>query len=225
MQTLLPARIRLTGNIPDPTGPLLAGGAGDPAAASKALRAALTTAIVDATEVERLAELVRTVGASATDTGDQAELETVSAAKGCDVQAINRAEAGNLQLSPQQDSWVRNARPSEGAQAIDRAEAEYLQLSPQQDSWSRNSSTSENMQAIDMAEAENLQLSPQQDSWIHNASTSEIYSVHELWTDSGLATVGAPVVERAETSRLIESGVATHTILELHDRLGSFIKR
>src|SRR5450759_887447 len=145
MQTLLTARIRLTGNIPDPTGPLRAGDAGDPAAASKALRAALTTAIVDATEVERLAELVRTVGASATDTGDQAELETVSAAKGCDVQAINRAEAGNLQLSPQQYSWSRKSR------------------------------TSENMQASDMAEAENLQLSPQQDSWIHNASTSEIY--------------------------------------------------
>ena|SRR5450759_4617184 len=81
MQTLLPAHIWLTGNIPDPTGPLRAGDAGDPAAASKALRAALTTAIVDATEVERLAELVRTVGASATDTGDQAELETVSAGR------------------------------------------------------------------------------------------------------------------------------------------------
>jgi hypothetical protein len=191
MQTLLPARIRLTGNIPDPTGPLLAGGAVDPAAASKALRAALTTAIGDATEVERLAELFRTGGASATETGDQAELETVSAAKGCDVQKINMAEAGNLQLSPQQDSWVRNARPSEDAQTID------------------------------MAEAENLQLSPQQDSWTRNARTSEIYTVHEVWTESGLATVEDPLAERAETSRLI----ATHAILELHDRLGSFIKR
>jgi hypothetical protein len=221
MQTLLPARIRLTGNIPDPTGPLLAGGAVDPAAASKALRAALTTAIDNATEVERLAELVRTGGASATETGDRAELETVSAAKGCDVQAIDMAEAENLHLPPQQNSMVRNARPSEDAQTIDRAEAENLQLSPQQDNWSRDSCTSENVQAIDIAEAENLQLSPQQDSWTRNASTSEIYTVHEVWTESGLATVEAPLAERAETSRLI----ATHAILELHDRLGSFIKR
>ena len=220
MQTLLPARIRLTGNIPDPTGPLLAGGAVDPAAVSKTLRAALTTAIDHTTEVERLAELVRTGGASATKTGDQAELETVSAAQGCDVQKINIVEAENLHLPPQQNSLVRNARPSEDAQTIDMAEAANLQLSPQQDSWSRDSSTSENVQAIDMAEAENLQLSRQQDSWIRNASTSEIYSVHELWTDSGLA-----LAERAETSRLMESGVATHTILGLHDRLGSFIKR
>ena len=195
MQTLLPARIRLTGNIPDPTGPLLAGGAVDPAAVSKTLRAALTTAIDHATEVERLAELVRTGGASATKTGDQAELETVSAAQGCDVQKINIVEAENLHLPPQQNSLVRNARPSEDAQTID------------------------------MAEAANLQLSPQQDSWTRNASTSEIYSVHELWTDSGLATIEAPLAERAETSRLMESGVATHTILGLHDRLGSFIKR
>ena len=195
MQTLLPARIRLTGNIPDPTGPLLAGGADDPAAVSKTLRAALTTAIDHATAVERLAELVRTGGASATKTGDQAELETVSAAQGCDVQKINIVEVENLHLPPQQNSLVRNARLSEDAQRID------------------------------MAEAANLQSSPQQDSWTRNASTSEIYSVHELWTDSGLATIEAPLAERAETSRLMESGVATHTILGLHDRLGSFIKR
>ena len=195
MQTLLRARIRLTGNIPDPTGPLLAGGAVDPAAVSKTLRAALTTAIDHATEVERLAELVRTGGASATKTGDQAELETVSAAQGCDVQKINIVEAENLHLPPQQNSLVRNDRPSEDGQTID------------------------------MAEAANLQLSPQKDSWTRNASTSEIYSVHELWTDSGLATIEAPLAERAETSRLMESGVATHTILGLHDRLGSFIKR
>ena len=205
--------------------------------------------------MERLAELVRTGGASATETGDRAELETVSAAQGCDVQAINRAEAENLHLPPQQNSLVRNAWPSEDAQTIDRAEAENLQLSPQQDNWSRDSCASENVQAIDIAEAENLQLSPQQDSWTRNASTSEnvqaidraeaenlqlspqqdsrtrnastseIYSVHELWTDSVLATIEAPLAERAETSRLMESGVATHTILELHDRLGSFIKR
>ena len=82
-----------------------------------------------------------------------------------------------------------------------------------------------NAQVIDMAEATNFQLTPQQDSWTRNARTSEIYTVHEVWTESGLATVEDPLAERAETSRLMESGVATHTILELHDRLGSFIKR
>jgi hypothetical protein len=87
-------------------------------------------------------------------------------------------------------------------QTIDMPEAAYLQLSPQQDNWTRNASTSE------------------QDSWTRNASTSEIDSVEELDTDSnGLTPNKAVHAERAE------SAVATHIILELHDRLGSFIKR
>jgi hypothetical protein len=83
-----------------------------------------------------------------------------------------------------------------------------------------SASTTCDVQTIDMPEAAYFQLSPQQDNWTRNASTSEIDSVEELDTDSnGLTPNKAVHAERAE------SAVATHIILELHDRLGSFIKR
>jgi hypothetical protein len=107
-------------------------------AARKTLCALLTSAIDDATEVERLAELVRITAASSTEKDKHSRC-----AKACDVRATGMVESPNLHLSPQQDIWVRNASTSENVQAIDIAEAESLQLSPQQDSWTRNARISE----------------------------------------------------------------------------------
>jgi hypothetical protein len=57
-----------------------------------------------------------------------------------------------------------------------------------------------------MAEAANFPLSPQQDSCIRNASTSEM----------GFA-------EPKDASHVAENAIAAR-VLELHDRLGGFIK-
>lgn len=78
------------------------------------------------------------------------------------------------------------------------------------------------IQAIDTAEATNFQLLPQQDTWTRNASTNEINADAEQYADHGrLETMD----DAPSASCLAENGVATHIILELHDRLGSFIKR
>jgi hypothetical protein len=136
------------------------------AAASMALRATLTAAIADSTEAERLAEALRTSTARAIETVGQIDSKTASAATACDVQVINIVEAANIQISPHQDSWTRNA------------------------------------------------------------STSDIHQGNELYTDrSGLATVAGGPAELADPSRVAENAAATHIILALHERLGSFIKR
>jgi hypothetical protein len=199
MQTPFSTRIWLTGNIPLPNDPrhsvAAAANAVDAAAARRTLCAALTSAIDDATEVERLAEVVRTSVACATEEDDQSVFEAASAAKGCGLQATDIVEAPNLELPPPQDSWLRNSR------------------------------TSEDVQVIDMAEATNLQLSPQQDTWTRDASGTEIEMGNELYAnDRGLAT-GDALAEKVDKCQPRQSAVGTHIILELHDRLGSFIKR
>jgi hypothetical protein len=78
------------------------------------------------------------------------------------------------------------------------------------------------IQAIDTAEAINCQLLPQQDTWTRDASTNEMNAGAEQYADHArLETVD----DAPGASCLAENGVATHIILELHDRLGSFIKR
>jgi hypothetical protein len=90
------------------------------AVAHAALRAKLTSGIADAKEVERAAEAVGVAVARATETVGQAELEAASAATACDAQVIDMAEATNFQLTPQQDSWTRNASTSE-IDSVDKA--------------------------------------------------------------------------------------------------------
>jgi hypothetical protein len=87
-----------------------------------ALHVKRIVAISDAAEAEWAEAVIRVAAARATETVEQAEFKATSAATACDAHAIDMEEAANFPLSPQQDSWTRNARISD-KDAVDELNA------------------------------------------------------------------------------------------------------